>query len=208
VNEPLRVLLVDDHPLVRTGLASVIATQPWLLLCGEAGTSAQALKCYRSLRPDVVLMDMRLPELGGAATTRAICQEFPGAKVLVISSFNHDEDVYSAIKAGALGYVLKTIEAQVLMDAIRTVSSGKHYLPVDVAAHLAARIRRSELTERERDVLSLVVRGHRNRSIAQELQISERCAKAHVGNILEKLGVSDRTAVVQVAVERGLVTLG
>jgi DNA-binding NarL/FixJ family response regulator len=153
-------------------------------------------------------MDLRLPTLGGAQTTALIREEFPEAKILVISSFTNDEDVYSAIKAGALGYVLKTIDLEALVEVIRTVSVGQYHIPPDVAAHLAARIPRPELTARELELLQLLVRGLRNSTIADELQISERSVKAHVGSILMKLGVSDRTAVVGVAIERGLVTLG
>jgi DNA-binding NarL/FixJ family response regulator len=204
----LRVLLVDDHALVRIGLASVIAAEGGLEVCGEASTGARAVELYRSLRPDVVLMDLRLPDISGVQATEAIRSEFPEAKLVVISSFAPDEEVYAAIAAGAQAYVLKTIEAEELVAVIRKVASGLRHIPAEIAARLAARIPRSELTDRERDVLRLLVRGRRNREIAEELGISEGTVKTHVGNILLKLGAADRTEAATMAIERGIVTLG
>jgi DNA-binding NarL/FixJ family response regulator len=207
MSDALKVLLVDDHALMRIGLASVIATDPGLTIVGEAGTGARAIELYRSLRPDIVLMDLRLPDTSGAAVTDAIREEFPDAKVIVISSFAPDEEIYAAIAAGARAYVLKTIEAEELVEVIRVVASGRRHIPAEVAARLAARIPRSELTDRERRVLQLIVRGKRNREIADELGITEGTVKTHVGNILMKLGVTDRTEAATVAIERGIVNL-
>jgi DNA-binding NarL/FixJ family response regulator len=204
----LKVLLVDDHALVRIGLASVIADEPGLEVVGQASTGARAVELYRSLRPDVVLMDLRLPDFSGVAATVAIRKEFPDAKLVVISSFAPDEEVYSAIAAGAQAYVLKTIEADELVEVIRKVAAGQRHIPGEIAARLAARIPRSDLTDRERDVLRLLVRGRRNREIAEDLGISEGTVKTHVGSILLKLGVTDRTEAATVAIERGIVTLG
>jgi two-component system NarL family response regulator len=204
----LKVLLVDDHALVRIGLASVIADEPGLEVVGQASTGARAVELYRSLRPDVVLMDLRLPDFSGVQATEAIRKEFPDAKLVVISSFAPDEEVYSAIAAGAQAYVLKTIEADELVEVIRKVAAGQRHIPGEIAARLAARIPRSDLTDRERDVLRLLVRGRRNREIAEDLGISEGTVKTHVGSILLKLGVTDRTEAATVAIERGIVTLG
>jgi two-component system NarL family response regulator len=204
----INVLLVDDHALMRVGLASVIAGEPGMQVCGEASTGARGVELYRSLRPDVVLMDLRLPDFSGVVATEAIRTEFPDAKLVVISSFAPDEEVYAAISAGAQAYVLKTIEADELLSVIRKVASGQRHIPVEIAARLAARIPRSELTDRERDVLRLLVRGRRNREIADDLGITEGTVKSHVGNILLKLGVVDRTEAATVAIERGIVTLG
>jgi DNA-binding NarL/FixJ family response regulator len=208
VSGPLRVLLVDDHALMRLGLVSVIVAEPGMEVCGEASTGGRAIDLYRTLRPDVVLMDLRLPDLSGVEATTAIRGEFPEARVVVISSFAPDEEVYAAIAAGALAYVLKTIESDELVSVIRKVAAGQRHIPPEIAARLASRIPRSELTDRERTVLRLVVRGRRNREIAEELGISEGTVKTHVGNILLKLGVADRTEAATVAIERGIVTLG
>jgi DNA-binding NarL/FixJ family response regulator len=208
VSAALRILLVDDHALVRIGLGSVIADEPGMEVCGEATTGARAIELYRSLRPGLVLMDLRLPDLSGAEATEAIRREFPDAKLLVVSSFAPDEEVYAAIAAGAQGYVLKTIETEQLVAAIRTVASGLRHIPPEIAARLAARIPRSDLTDRERDVLRLLVRGRRNREIAEQLTIAEGTVKTHVANILLKLGATDRTEAATVAIERGIITLG
>jgi two-component system NarL family response regulator len=153
-------------------------------------------------------MDLRLPDFSGVQATETIRKEFPDAKLVVISSFAPDEEVYSAIAAGAQAYVLKTIEADELVEVIRKVAAGQRHIPGEIAARLAARIPRSDLTDRERDVLRLLVRGRRNREIAEDLGISEGTVKTHVGSILLKLGVTDRTEAATVAIERGIVTLG
>jgi len=204
----LRVLLVDDHSLMRLGLASVIRGETDMEVCGEAGTGREAIALFRRLRPDVTLMDLRLADQSGAETTRSIRGEFPDARILVISTFAADEDVYTAISAGALGYVLKTVESDELVTIIRKVAQGQRHIPPEIGARLADRIPRSELTARERLVLALLVRGRRNRQIAEELGISEGTVKVHVSNIMLKLGVSDRTEAATVAIERGLVHLG
>ena len=204
----LRVLLVDDHSLMRLGLASVIRGETDMEVCGEAGTGREAIALFRRLRPDITLMDLRLSDQSGAETTRVIRGEFPDARILVISTFAADEDVYTAISAGALGYVLKTVESDELVTIIRKVAQGQRHIPPEIGARLADRIPRSELTARERLVLALLVRGRRNRQIAEELGISEGTVKVHVSNIMLKLGVSDRTEAATVAIERGLVHLG
>ncbi len=203
----LRILLVDDHALMRLGLATVIAGEPDMEVCGQAGTGAQAVALFRTARPDVTLMDMRLPDQSGAEAIRAIRREFPDAKILVISTFTADEEVYTAITAGALGYMLKTVESEELVAVIRRVAQGQRHIPPEVGARLADRIPFSDLTARERLVLTLLVRGRRNRQIAEELGITEGTVKSHVSNIMLKLAVSDRTEAATVAIERGLVHL-
>jgi DNA-binding NarL/FixJ family response regulator len=203
----LAVLLVDDHALMRLGITSLIRTEPGLTVCGEASTGAQAIELYRSLRPDIVLMDLRLPDASGAEVTQSIRAEFPEAKVIIISSFAPDEEVYAAISSGARAYVLKTIEADELIAVIRKVAAGQRHIPAEIARRLDARVPRTELTEREREVLRFVVRGKRNREIADILGIGEGTVKTHVANILLKLGATDRTEAAMMAVDRGIVRL-
>jgi DNA-binding NarL/FixJ family response regulator len=203
----LAVLLVDDHALMRLGITSLIRTEPGLTVCGEASTGAQAIELYRSLRPDIVLMDLRLPDASGAEVTQSIRAEFPEAKVIIISSFAPDEEVYAAISSGARAYVLKTIEADELIAVVRKVAAGQRHIPAEIAQRLEARVPRTELTEREREVLRFVVRGKRNREIADILGIGEGTVKTHVANILLKLGATDRTEAAMMAVDRGIVRL-
>ncbi len=206
--ETARVLLVDDHSLMRLGLASAIAEDPRLTVCGEAGTAADALKMYRSLRPDIVLMDLRLPDASGAFAIAAIRGEFPEAKIVVISTFAPDEEIHAAVTAGARAYVLKTIDAPDLRAVVHAVLRGERHFAADVAVRLASRNLQSGLTVRERDVLELVARGKRNREIADALGITEGTVKSHVANILVKLGVTDRTEAATVAIERGIIRFG
>jgi DNA-binding NarL/FixJ family response regulator len=208
MSEMIRVLLVDDHALMRIGLASVIGAEPGMEVVGDASTGGRGLEMYRAMKPDVALVDLRLPDMSGVLVTKAIRAEFPDAKIVVISSFAPDEEVYSAFTAGAHAYVLKTIESEELCIVIRKVAAGQRHIPAEVAERLAARIPQSDLTDRERDVLRLLVRGRRNREIADSLSISEGTVKTHVGNILLKLGVTDRTEAATVAIERGIVSLG
>jgi len=206
-SKQIRILLVDDHAVVRLGLANVIAAEPGMEVCGQASNGARAVELYRSLKPDVVLMDLRLPDMSGVRAAQHIRSEFPDAKFIIISSFAPDEEVYEAVSAGAQAYVLKDIETEELVSVIQKVASGLRHIPPDIAARIAARIPRSDLTDRERDVLKLLVRGRRNREIARELQVSEGTVKTHVGNILLKLGASDRTEAATAAIARGIVTL-
>jgi two-component system NarL family response regulator len=203
----LRVLIVDDHLLVRIGLKAVISDDPRLTVCGEAGSVAKAVEMYRAHRPDVVLMDLRLPDGSGVDATAAIRAEFPEARVIVISSFAPDEEIHAAVQAGARAYVMKTIEGNDLRAVIYAVMRGERHIPAEVASRLATRNPQSDLTERERAVLQLVVRGKRNREIADALEIAEGTVKGHMQTILLKLGVTDRTEAATVAIERGIVHL-
>lgn len=205
--EKLRIMLVDDHYLVRVGLASIIALEPDMEVCAEAATGEQAVALFRTRRPDVTLMDLRLPGIGGSEATLAIRAEFPEARIMVLSVYAGDEEIYNALQAGALAYLVKSVQREELVHAIRKVATGQRHIPQDVAARLAERLSRSQLSARELDVLRLLVGGRRNREIATALDITEGTVKLHVSSILGKLGVADRTEAVTVALKRGIVQL-
>jgi two-component system NarL family response regulator len=201
----IRVMLVDDHYLVRVGLANIIALEDDMSVCGEAGNADQALTLFRKEQPDVTLMDLRLPGRSGADATAAIRAEFPSARIIVLSTYAGDEEIFAALQAGAMSYLLKSVQREELVSTIRKVSTGQRHLPPEVASRLAGRLPRSQLSPRELDVLRLMVVGKRNREIADALSISEGTVKIHVSNILLKLGVSDRTEAVTTALQRGIV---
>ena len=203
----LRILLVDDHYLVRVGLSSVIALEKDLTICAEASSGEQALALMRRENPDVVLMDQRLPGMSGAEATQAIRAEFPDARIIILSTYHTDEEVYAALHSGAMAYLPKSVQREELIEAIHKAATGQRHIPPDVAARLAARQPRSQLSPRELDVLRLVVHGKRNKEIAVALDISEGTVKIHVSNILTKLGVFDRTEAVSAALQRGILQL-
>jgi two-component system, NarL family, response regulator len=203
----LRIMLVDDHYLVRVGLASIIALEPDMSVCAEASTGEQAIALFRTERPDVTLMDLRLSGANGTEATRAILAEFPDARIIVISTYVCDEEIYSALQAGAMAYLVKSVQREELIGAIRKAAAGQRHIPPQVAALLADRVGRAQLSIRELDVLRLLVGGKRNRTIATELDITEGTVKLHVSSILGKLGVADRTEAVTVALHRGIVQL-
>ncbi len=205
--DPLRLMLVDDHYLVRLGLSSVIALEPDMGVCAEAATGRHAIELFREHRPDVTLMDLRLPDLSGTDAIRAIRAEFPDAKIIALSTFAGDEEIHMALAAGALAYLVKTVQPDELVDTIRKVSEGRRHIPADLAARLALRSPRSHLSPRELDVLKLMIMGKRNKEIATHLDITEGTVKIHVSNILVKLGVADRTEAVTQALQRGIVAL-
>jgi two-component system, NarL family, response regulator len=207
VAEKLRIMLVDDHYLVRVGLTSIIALEPDMTVSDEASTGEQAIALFRARRPDVTLMDLRLPGMGGIEATQAIRSEFPEARIIVLSVHAGDEEIYNALQAGALAYLVKSIQREELVEAIRKAAKGQRHLPPEVAARLAERLSRSQLSMRELDVLRLLVGGRRNREIASALDITEGTVKLHVSSILGKLGVADRTEAVTVALKRGIVQL-
>lgn len=203
----LKIMLVDDHYLVRMGLASIIALEADMAVCAEASTGEQALALFRQHRPDVTLMDLRLPGASGSEATRAIRAEFPDARVIVLSTYVSDEEIYTALQAGAMAYLVKSVQREELTEAIRKAAAGRRHIPPEVAARLADRMSRSHLSSRERDVLRLLVGGKRNREIASALDIAEGTVKLHVSSILSKLGAVDRTEAVTVALQRGIVQL-
>jgi DNA-binding NarL/FixJ family response regulator len=203
----LRILLVDDHYLVRVGLASIIALEPDLEVCAEASTGEQALAMFRTQRPDVTLMDQRLSGMSGSQVTAAIHAEFPEARIIMLSTYVGDEEIYSALQAGAMAYLSKSTQREELIRAIHKAAAGQRHIPTEVAARLAERVGRTQLSARELDVLRLLVGGKRNRAIASELAITEGTVKLHVSSILSKLGAEDRTEAVTVALQRGIVQL-
>jgi two-component system NarL family response regulator len=205
--EKLRIMLVDDHYLVRVGLASILALEPDMTVCAEASTGEQAIQLFRTHRPDVTLMDLRLSGANGSEATQAILAEFPDARVIVISTYICDEEIYNALQSGAMAYLVKSVQREELIEAIRKAAAGQRHIPREVAARLADRVGRTQLSMRELDVLRLLVGGKRNRAIADALDITEGTVKLHVSSILGKLGVLDRTEAVTVALQRGLVQL-
>jgi two-component system NarL family response regulator len=203
----IRVMIVDDHPVVREGIARIISDDKRMELVGEAGSAQEAMTLFRKMRPDVTLMDMRMPDGSGAETIEAIRNEFTNARIIILSSFDHEEDIYQAIQAGARGYLLKDSPRTELISAIIRVHSGERCIPANVATRLAERIGGNELTSREFEVLKLIVKGKSNKEIGDNLGISEGTVKSHVNNILSKLNVTDRTQAMSVALKRGLVRL-
>ncbi len=205
--ETIRILVVDDHHIVRQGLVALLATIPGFEVVAEAEEGAEALELHRKLQPDITIMDLRLPKMSGVDAIVAIRAEAPAARFIVLTTFDGDEDIYRALQAGAKGYLLKGMNADELTDAIRTVHAGKTRIPTVVAERLAERMSGSELTTREREVLRLIVHGHSNKEIGNQLHISEATVKTHINNLLSKLGVSDRTQAATTALQRGLVHL-
>jgi two-component system NarL family response regulator len=205
--DKLTIMLVDDHYLVRMGLASIIALEPDMTVCAEAATGEQALTLFRAHRPQVTLMDQRLPGMSGSETTQAIRSEFPDARIVVLSTYVCDEEIYKALQFGAMGYLSKSVQREELILAIRRAAGGRRHITPDVAALLADGMSRSHLSIRELDVLRLLVGGKRNREIALVLDITEGTVKLHVSSILGKLAVTDRTEAVTVALQRGIVQL-
>lgn len=204
---PLKVLVVDDHYLVRMGLASIIAIEPDMVVCAEASSGEQAQALFRTHRPDVTLMDLRLPGMNGTAAIQAIRHEFADARFVMLSTYVCDEEVYGALQAGAMAYLVKSVQREELTIAIRKAAAGQRHIPAEVAARLADRVAGSQLSAREIEVLRLLVTGRRNRQIAGTLEITEGTVKLHVSSILEKLGADDRTEAVTVALKRGIVQL-
>lgn len=203
----IRVLVVDDHQIVRQGLVALINSEPGLKVVAEAADGAQAVELFRQHRPDVTLMDLRLPGMGGVEATRAIRREFAAARIIVLTTYDGDEDIYRALQAGAQGYLLKGMSFDELLAAIRTVHAGARRIPAPVAERLAERIAGQELTGRELQVLELIVKGRSNREISTALAISEATVKSHINSLLGKLGVSDRTQAATSALQRGIIHL-
>jgi DNA-binding NarL/FixJ family response regulator len=203
----IRVFSVDDHPLLHEGLATVIRNQPDLLLVGEASNGREAIQRFREHTPDVTLMDLRLPDMSGIDAMVAIRSEFPDARIIILTTFAGDVEIQRALQAGARAYVLKSMPPKELLEVIRQVHAGKKRIPAEIAAHLAEHYSDESLTEREVEVLREISGGNRNRDIAEKLFITEETVKVHIKHIMEKLGASDRTQAVAIAVRRGIIQL-
>jgi DNA-binding NarL/FixJ family response regulator len=203
----IRILAVDDHPLLRDGIATLIASQSDMKLVAEASTGREALEQFRKHRPDLTLMDLQMPEMDGIEAILAICSEFPQARIIVLTTYKGDIQVLRALKAGARGYLLKGLLRKELLETIRAVHAGKKRIPPEVASQLAEHAIDDMLSVREIEVLRLVAGGNANKLIADQLSITEETVKFHVKNILSKLGASDRTQAVTIALKRGIIEL-
>jgi two-component system, NarL family, response regulator len=203
----IKVLVVDDHPVVRVGISTIIDTQPDMTVVAEAGSGEEAITLFRQHLPDLTVMDLRLEKMSGVTCIRNLRREFPDARFVVLTTYRGDEDIHQALEAGANGYLIKGCPRQVLLDALRRVHQGERFLPPPVTEALAARKQESELSARECQVLSLLAAGKSNKEIAMSLGIAEITVKCHLSMIFLRLGVSDRTQAIIVAERRGLVHL-
>ena len=203
----IRVLTVDDHPVVRTGIAAMIANEPDMAVVAEAGDGAAAVEKFKTLGPDVVLMDLRMPQLDGVAAIRAIVAANADARIVALTTYDGDADIYRALDAGACGYLIKDMLGEELIKAIRTVASGKRMIPPAVASRLAEFTPRIDLTAREVEVLRFVAKGLRNKEIARVIGRTEGTVKIHLKHVMQKLGVDDRTEAVTLALQRGIIHL-
>jgi DNA-binding NarL/FixJ family response regulator len=203
----IRILSVDDHPLLREGLAAIINNQQDMLLVAQACNAQEAIQQYRTHRPDVTLMDLRLPDKSGIDALIAVRAEFPEARVIMLTTFEGDVEIQRALEAGARGYMLKSMPPKELVEVIRQVHAGKKRIPAQLAAQLAEHMSDEDLTPREVEVLNQIAGGNRNRDIAEKLFITEETVKVHIKHIMEKLGASDRTQAVAIGVRRGIIEL-
>ncbi|MGA2269153.1 MAG: response regulator transcription factor [Bryobacteraceae bacterium] len=203
----IRILVAEDHLVARVGVSTIVNMQPDMTVVAEAASGQQAVELFRKHRPDVTLLDLRMPGMGGVEAATAIRAEFPNAKMIALTTYGGDEDIRRALAAGVLAYLTKDVLHDELLKAIRAVNEGQTYLPAAVAAALAAQLPRPDLSAREVQVLELIVRGLANKQIAYTLNIAEHTVKNHVKNILSKLGVQDRTQAATAAIQRGIIHL-
>jgi len=205
--EKIRVLVVEDHNVVRQGLVALLNVAEGLEVVGEAADGAEAVAQYRKFKPDITLVDLRLPRMSGVDVIQRVRMEQPHARFIVLTTYDGDEDIYRALKAGAKAYLLKGMTSQELISTIRVVHEGKSHIPPAIAERLAERVGAEELTPREFDVLEQIVYGKSNKEIAAELDVSEATVKTHINSLLSKLGVTDRTQAATAAIQRGIVPL-
>jgi DNA-binding NarL/FixJ family response regulator len=207
-NGIIDVLCADDHPLVRKGIAWILAKEPDMRLVAEASTGRETVELFRKHHPDVTLIDLRMPDMDGVEATEAILQEFPNAKIIAVTSYNGDQEIYRTLKAGAQGYLLKEMVHTEIVRAIRTVHMGKRLVPAEVTERLNQYFPQPALSPREAEVLSFVAKGMANKEIADHLGTSEGTVRIHVQHILSKLAAEDRTHAVTIALQRGILRLG
>ena len=204
---PIRVFSVDDHPLLREGIAALVNSQPDMVLVVQAANGREAINLFKQHIPDVTLLDLRLPDMSGIDVLIAIRSEFPDARIIMLTTFEGDVEIQRALQAGARGYLLKNMPPTELLDVIRQVHAGKKRIPPEIASQLLEHMADDVLTEREIEVLKEVADGNRNREIAERLFISEETVKVHIKHIMEKLGASDRTQAVSIGLRRGIIQL-
>lgn len=207
MDRPIRLLVVDDHHVVRQGLVALLRIMPGIEVAGEASDGLQAIELHRTLQPDITLMDLQLPKLGGVDAILKIRKESPAARFIVLTTFDGDEDIFRALQAGAKAYLLKGMTIEELLSTVQAVHSGKTRIAPAIAEKLAERMSSHALTAREHAVLERIVAGRANKEIASDLNISEATVKTHINNLLGKLGVTDRTQAATVAIQRGIVHL-
>ncbi|GLC26952.1 DNA-binding response regulator [Roseisolibacter agri] len=200
-------MTVDDHPIVRAGIRALIENEADMTVVAEGGDGAEAVALFEAHRPDVVLMDLRLPRLDGVGATRAIVAAHPAARIVALTSYDGDADIYRALDAGACGYLIKDMLGTEVVGAVRSAATGKRVIPTEVANRLAEFVPRVDLTAREIEVLRLAAKGLRNRAIAQRIGRTEATVKVHLRNVMAKLGVDDRTEAVMIALQRGVIHL-
>ena len=203
----IRILCVDDHPLMREGIAAIIRNEVDMVLIAEASNGREAITAYREHQPDIALMDLRLPDISGIDAVIAIRTEYPSAKIMMLTTFEGDAEIHRALEAGALGYMLKSMPKNDLLEVIRTVHSGRRSILPEVAARLSEHFGEDDLTDRELQVLRLIRDGHRNKQIADQLAIAETTVNFHIKNLVDKLQANDRTHAVTLAVRRGLLDI-
>jgi DNA-binding NarL/FixJ family response regulator len=210
LNQPtktIRILVADDHPIVRQGLVAILNDQPDMSVVAEVSNGQQAIEQFRIHQPDVTLLDLQMPEVGGVEAITTIRAEFPDAAIIMFSIYETDEDIYQGLRVGAKAYLLKDTPCQEILEVIRAVSEGQRYVPPGIGTKLAARMERPNLSDREYEVLSLMAKGKNNKAIAAELNITENTVKFHVTNVMIKLGASDRTHAVVNALQQGIIKL-
>lgn len=203
----IQIVIADDHPIVRQGLVAILQDQPDMNVVAEADDGQQAIEKFRQYQPDIAILDLQMPNVGGVEAITAIRAEFPQACIIMLTIYDTDEDIYQGLRAGAKAYLLKDTPCREILEVIRVVCEGQRYVPADIGNKLAARMDCPELSEREREVLALMAQGKNNKALSSELGITENTIKFHVTNVMTKLGVRDRTHAVITALQRGIVRL-